>query len=68
MTSSMFRLPKFIWDRGNTERGRIAGATRHCQLDGCRGLRIRVVWDNGRSTWHCSKGLRELNATEWQIQ
>ncbi len=61
-------LPKFIWDREKIEQGRVSGGTRICRLEGCTGLRIRVVWPDGHWTWPCSKGLRELSETEWQIQ
>jgi len=64
----MFTLPEVIWDREKKEKGRVTGSTMVCRLEGCLGRRIRVVWEDGRSTWPCSKGLRELSETEWQIE
>lgn len=30
---------------------------RLCQLEGCSGLQLRVVWSDGHWTWCCTKGL-----------
>lgn len=51
------KLPEFIWSRGTKKKGRTTGAWYHCHLEGCTGIRIRVIWPNGRETWPCSKGL-----------
>lgn len=61
------KLPTFIWNREKTERGRITGGTRLCAMEGCGGLRIRVLWSDGRWTWPCSKAVRVLCESEWQI-
>ena len=36
--------------------GRVKGY-RRCQLQGCRGLQLRIVWADGHYTWCCTKGL-----------
>lgn len=61
-------LPTVVWDREKTEKGRVMGGTRPCAMESCRGLRIRVQWSDGRCTWPCSKGMRVLSDSEWQIR
>ena len=37
--------------------GIVGKGRRRCPLAGCNGLRVRVVWPDGKVTWPCSKGL-----------
>ena len=37
--------------------GAFTGHTKACTLGGCRGVRLRVKWPDGKYTWPCSKGL-----------
>lgn len=52
-----FEIPKYVWDRTGKIRGVTTGGARHCQLEGCSGLRICVRWPKGNNTWPCSRGL-----------
>ena len=36
------------------------GHVRSCNLEGCRGLRLHVVWPDGHATWCCTKALRDF--------
>ena len=48
---------KKILSRDGKSTGIPTGATRHCRLEGCNGLRIYVRWKDGKTTYPCSKGL-----------
>lgn len=61
------KLPTFIWNRENTERGLRHGRNSTLRMEGCGGLRIRVLWSDGRWTWPRSKAVRVLCESEWQI-
>jgi len=37
--------------------GVTTGSTHHCQMDGCIGHRISVKWEDGKTTFPCSKGM-----------
>lgn len=41
--------------------------SRPCSMEGCTGVRIHVKWPDGRSTYPCSKGCKELPSGLWQI-
>lgn len=43
-------------------------ASRRCQMEGCTGHRIHVKWEDGRSTYPCSKGCKQINEHTYQIQ
>jgi hypothetical protein len=49
------------------ERGQRTGGYRHCQLEGCSGIRIGIRWPDGQVTWPCTKGLIFLGNGEWQM-
>ena len=40
-----------------TKYGRATGSTRDCNLDGCRGTCLEVIWPDGWRTWPCGKGM-----------
>lgn len=42
--------------------------SRRCKLEGCTGVRIHVKWPNGRSTYPCSKGCKQIDADTLQIE
>lgn len=56
-----------VWARKATQAGRITGATRLCNLEGCNGLRISVRWASGKVTFPCSKGLKVRKDGQLQI-
>lgn len=41
--------------------------TRSCNLEGCRGLRLITRWPSGKRTMPCTKGMRPLGKTSWEI-
>jgi hypothetical protein len=53
---------------GGTPRGVASGRTSRCRLEGCGGERVHVRWDDGRRSYPCSWGLKELPTGEYQIQ
>lgn len=65
---SDFQLPKTVLSRNGKKKGRVTGGTRLCGLEGCRGLQIGVRWPDGKLTWPCSKGLKEIDSETWQIE
>ena len=48
---------KIIVSRDGKETGRTTGGTRPCPVEGCRGVRIGVRWEDGKLTWPCSAGM-----------
>lgn len=52
----------------STKVGFTTGTTRHCTLEGCRGIRVGVRWPGNKYlTWPCSKGMRITARGHWQI-
>ena len=49
-----------VISRTGLHTGHATGAARRCQLDGCRGERIVVKWDDGRISYPCLKGMNTL--------
>lgn len=49
--------PKFVESRDGLLVGRVTSASRRCRLEGCGGVRLRVVWPDGKVTYPCSRGL-----------
>lgn len=56
-----------VISRDGKDVGTVTSATRSCQLEGCRGIRIGVRWSNGQRTFPCSKGLTSVDDTTAQI-
>jgi len=46
--------------------GKLTGGSRHCALEGCRGLRLGVRWSGGSLTWPCTKGM-DFDGKRWKI-
>ena len=57
-----------ITSRDGRAVGIATGATRSCQLSGCLGLRICVKWPDGKTTYPCTKGMRQEVNGEWRIE
>lgn len=54
------RLPG-IRDKGEGMRGTVVGHEEEldgCDLEGCSGHAVVVDWENGSSSWECSKALK----------
>ena len=56
------KIPEFvkgtvIVSRDGKIEGTFTGTTRPCTLEGCRGLRHTVRWDDGKISYPCGKGL-----------
>ena len=59
---------KVVLTRDGSKQGIASGSTRRCQLAGCGGLNIMVRWPDGKITWPCSAGLREIVNVTYQIK
>lgn len=46
-----------IYSRDCARKGVTTGRVHHCDLEGCRGVRISVKWEDGRRSFPCTKGL-----------
>jgi hypothetical protein len=55
-----------VLSRDKKHIGFTTGAVRHCALEGCRGLRIVVKWQDGKITYPCSAGM-DRKDNVWQI-
>ncbi len=55
------------YNRENTEFGIFTQKSKNCQLSGCSGLRLGVLWSNNKITWPCSKGLKNKSKNIYQI-
>ncbi len=47
--------------------GVLTGGSYHCQLSGCRGLRLIVRWSDGKRTAPCTKGMC-FDGASWRIE
>jgi len=56
-----------VFSRDLSERGVRTGGYRHCQMEGCRGLRIGIRWPDGRISWPCTMSLAEGPSGGWKI-
>lgn len=55
-----------IYDRDGTNKGVTTGASRKCNMEGCRSHRVYVKWDDGKTTVPCMAGL-EPYKDGWKI-
>jgi hypothetical protein len=48
--------------------GKTTGASHSCTMEGCNGKRISVLWEDGKRTRPCSKGMEWLETSNsWRI-
>lgn len=40
---------------------------RHCGVEGCRGLVLRVLWNDGKVTYPCTAGMESVNENTLKI-
>lgn len=66
----MFKITKGekVISRTGTQEGKTTGGSRHCSLEGCRGLRIAVRWPSGKLTYPCTKGMTSNADGSWRIE
>lgn len=58
-----------ILSRDGTKTGIIKNLrSRPCRMEGCTGMRMHVVWPDGRHTYPCSKGCTRLEEHLWKIE
>ena len=62
----MFKKGTIIFSRDNKYKGYTTGGVRPCSLEGCRGHRIAVRWEEGKLTYPCTKDI-EYNGKGWRI-
>ena len=49
--------------------GHTTGGTRECQMEGCRGQRLGVRWEDGKLTFPCTHGMVWNNNLKfWKIR
>jgi len=57
-----------VLSRTGDGEGLTTGSYHDCQLSGCSGQRISVLWPDGRHTFPCSRAMRyEYDDDSWQI-
>ena len=62
------RWPHYMLSRNGGKLGTIVNPnSRPCPMEGCNGVRMHVLWGNGRSTYPCSKGCNCIAPRTWQI-
>lgn len=60
--------PKYMLSRDGSQRGVIKNMnSRPCRLEGCTGVRIHVVWPDGKHTYPCSKGCTRIDEDTMRI-
>jgi hypothetical protein len=47
-----------VYSRDGKTCGTATGATRPCQMEGCKGQRVSVKWSDGKHSFPCSRGMR----------
>lgn len=74
MTTTTVNLPQpgdkdiVVFSRSGKIRGVTTGTHRACRLEGCRGRQLTVKWENGKTTFPCTKGMEySRNNTAWII-
>ena len=59
---------EMVISRNGKEVEYATGSVRRCQMEGCNGHRIRVVWADGKWTWPCTHGLKFIEELQaWRI-
>ena len=58
---------EFVYSKDGKKKGRLTGGERLCGLEGCKGVRLRVRWADGKITWPCTAGMSETENGQWQI-
>ena len=59
---------KKIYNREGTEEGIIRGETARPCFEGCRGIRLSVLWADQKVTYPCSHGIVDLPDGSKQIR
>ena len=52
---------KTVYSSDTKFKGLTTGSEFPCRMEGCRGMRIGVRWNDGTITFPCTKGLTEVN-------
>lgn len=48
--------------------GKTTGMTHRCKLEGCNGVRVTTKWEDGKTSFPCSKGLQSNSDGSLQIR
>lgn len=64
--SGMLHSGEKVLSRDEKLTGQTTGSTHRCQMEGCLGLRISVKWQDGKTTFPCSKGMTKEDHA-WKI-
>lgn len=61
-------MNKLVKSRDNKSTGLTTGGERLCTMEGCRGHRIGVRWEDGKLTFPCTHGMTwDNNLKFWKI-
>mgnify|MGYP001558136224 CR=1 FL=1 len=61
-------LPKAIKSVNGKEQGKVVGQGFLCRLESCGGWRVPVRWPDGKLTYPCTKGMKEVSPGVQQIE
>ena len=57
-----------VISRDENEKGITTGGNYLCRLEGCTGLRLAVRWNDGKTTYPCTKGMYyNKHKKQWKI-
>jgi len=56
-----------VESQNGEQEGIFTGHEKSCRMEGCRGIRLRVVWPDGGITWPCTRGLEPITEERSRI-
>ena len=57
-----------VLSRSGKEKGKVINQdVRMCRLEGCNGYVSSVRWEDGKLTYPCSKGMKQIDENTMQI-
>ena len=56
-----------VYSRDGNLLGKLTGSRQPCSLEGCRGWKMGVRWDNGKITFPCTEGM-SFRKRSWRIR
>jgi len=62
------KIGEVVISRDGICKGKTTGGNRHCTMEGCRGFRLGVRWQDGKLTWPCTHGMNwDSRENVWKI-
>lgn len=56
-----------VYSRNKKSKGHTTGGEYSCQMEGCKGKRMGVRWNDGKITFPCTEGMKWINEHTAQI-